>query len=201
MNKNDLKNGMTLILRGEGEKYIVKNKIFGEDKDGCMLELYSDLKTWLQTFDDDLKKINRIDKHSDIMKVLDCDNKVIWERKEIDWTKVPVDTKVLVRNFKEEWVKRYFAEYKDGMFYAFNNGGTSWSTSNKTSWGVSNKTSWRECKLAEEPKEEITVSVKDLYKAFKTMCDLHNCDCCDYDDNYETCEFRWISDNYNITKK
>ena len=194
MNKNDLKNGMTLILRGEGEKYIVKNKIFGEDKDGCMLELYSDLKTWLRTFDDDLKKINRVYKNFDIMKVLDCDNKVIWERDETDWTKVPVDTKVLVRNSMGEWAKRYFAEYKDGIFYAFNNGGTSWSTSNKASW--------RECKLAEEAKEERTVSVKDLYKEFRTMCESHpRCDCCDYDDNYETCEFRWISDNYNITKK
>lgn len=195
MNKNDLKNGMTLILRGEGEKYIVKNKIFGEDKDGCMLELYSDLKTWLRTFDDDLKKINRAYKHFDIMKVLDCDNNVIWEREEVDWTKVPVDTKVLVRNSMGEWYKRYFAEYKDGIFYAFYNGGTSWTTSNKIPW--------RECKLDEEPKKEITVSVEDLFKEFEAMCDLHNCDCdcCDYDDNYETCTFRWISDNYNITKK
>lgn len=195
MNKNDLKNGMTLILRGEGEKYIVKNKIFGEDKDGCMLELYSDLKTWLLTFDDDLKKINRVYKNFDMMKVLDCDNNVIWERKEIDWTKVPVDTKVLVRDSKDgEWYKRYFAEYEDGRFYVFNNGGTSWSISGKTSWG--------ECKLAEEPKEEVTVSGKDSFKAFRTMCESHDCcDCCDYDDSDEKCVFRWISDNYNITRK
>ena len=194
MNKNDLKNGMTLILRGEGEKYIVKNKIFSEDKEGCMLELYSDLKTWLLTFDDDLKKINRVYKHFDIMKVLDCDNNVIWERKEIDWTKVPVNTKVLVRDSKDgEWYKRYFAEYKDGMFYAFYNGGTSWS--------MSGKTSWREYKLAEEPKEEITVSVKDLFKAFEAMCKFNSCSSCDYNSDDETCGFRWISDNYNITKK
>lgn len=194
MNKNDLKNGMTLILRGEGERYLVKNKVFSEDWRGRMVELCSDLKTWLLTFDDDLKKTNRAHEHFDIMKVLDCDNNVIWKREEVDWTKVPVDTKVLVRDFKEgKWCKRYFAEYKDGRFYTFNDGGTSWS--------VSGKTPWREYKLAEEPKEEITVSAKDLFKAFEAMCEPNSCSCCDYNRGDEPCSFRWISDNYNITKK
>ena len=195
MNKSDLKNGMTLILRGGEERYIVKNEIFGKGRDGYTLDLYKDLEGWLKTFDDNLNKIDRGDMYFDIMKVLDCDNNVIWEREEVDWNKIPVDTKVLVRNSKDgEWYKRYFAEYEDGRFYVFNNGGTSWS--------ISGKTSWEECKLAEEPKEEITVSVEDLFKAFRTMCESHDCcDCCDYDDSDEKCVFRWISDNYNITKK
>ena len=79
------------------------------------------------------------------------------------------------------------------MFYTFSMGGTSWS--------MSGKTSWRECKLVEESKEEITVSVKDLYEAFRAVCEPNSCDCCDYDGGDGTCALRWISDNYNITKK
>lgn len=194
MNKNDLKNGMTLILRNYRKRYIINNKVFGDGDDEFTLDLFDDLDDWLDRLDEDLKIKRKGGSEYDVMRILDCDNNVIWKREEVDWTKVPVDTKVLVRNFKEEeWKRRYFAEYKDGMFYAFNNGLTSWSTSNEISW--------REYKLAEEPKEEITVSVKDLCKAFKTMCESHNCNCCDYDGGDGTCEIRWISDNYNITKK
>ena len=190
MNKNDLKNGMIFEMRNKSRFLILNNEIY--HKDICHYEYFEKLHYFLESYNDDMFSMN--DNKYDIMKVLDCDNNVIWERKEIDWTKVPVDTKVLVRDSKkEEWCKRYFAEYKDGIFYTFNNAGTSWSTSNEISW--------REYKLAEEPKEKITVSVKDLCKAFKTMCESHNCNCCDYDGGDGTCEIRWISDNYNITKK
>ena len=39
-------------------------------------------------------------------------------RKIIDWSKVPVDTKILIR-YREDyaWERRYFAEYDDGEIY------------------------------------------------------------------------------------
>lgn len=195
MNKSDLKNGMTLILRNYRKRYIINNKIFGDGDDEFTLDLLGDLDDWLDRLDEDLKIKRKGASEYDIMRVLDCDNNVIWKREEVDWSKIPVDTKVLVRDSKDgEWRKRYFSEYKDGRFYTFDMGGTSWSASNKTSW--------RECKLAEEPKEEVTVSAKDLYKAFRTMCESHpRCDCCDYNYCVETCEFKWILDNYNVTRK
>lgn len=50
--------------------------------------------------------------------------------KEVDWRKVKVDTKVLVKNSEEEkWQPRYFAKYENGRIYAWRNGATSWSTS------------------------------------------------------------------------
>ncbi len=43
----------------------------------------------------------------------------------IDWSKVPVDTKILVRDGKDEgWKRKYFAKYKDGRVYTWTWGKT-----------------------------------------------------------------------------
>lgn len=53
----------------------------------------------------------------------------------IDWNEVPIDTKILVRNYKEnKWKKRYFAKYENGTVYAWYNGGTSYSQSDTIDW-------------------------------------------------------------------
>lgn len=47
---------------------------------------------------------------------------------EIDWSKVPVDTPVLVSNDKDFWYNRYFASVDDeGKPLVFPDGRTSWS--------------------------------------------------------------------------
>ena len=51
-----------------------------------------------------------------------------YEEPEIDWNKVEVDTPILVKDMEyENWRKRYFAEYKDEVVYAWVSGKTSWS--------------------------------------------------------------------------
>lgn len=45
----------------------------------------------------------------------------------IDWTKVAVDTPILVGDDGKEWYKRYFAEFRYGRVYTWDNGATSWS--------------------------------------------------------------------------
>ena len=45
----------------------------------------------------------------------------------IDWSKVTVDTKVLVSDDGKEWSRRHFAKYEDGKVYCFRNGSTSFS--------------------------------------------------------------------------
>lgn len=53
----------------------------------------------------------------------------------IDWSKVTVDTPILVRdNSFSEWGKRYFAKYENGSVYAWSNGTTSWSGDRCTPW-------------------------------------------------------------------
>lgn len=61
---------------------------------------------------------------------------------EVDWSKVEVDTPILVRDYEsQEWEARHFAKYEGGFIYAWDFGRTSWSED-----GV---TDWRYAKLAE----------------------------------------------------
>ena len=63
----------------------------------------------------------------------------------VDWSKVAVDTPILVRDSeKESWRKRYFAKYENGKVYTWLGGATSWSAERS-----SNVTVWKMAKLAE----------------------------------------------------
>lgn len=64
----------------------------------------------------------------------------------VDWSKVEVDTPILVRDNEKnaEWSKRHFAKCEDGVVFAWNNGHTSW-----TSLKVK-PAPWKYAKLAEE---------------------------------------------------
>ena len=63
----------------------------------------------------------------------------------VDWSKVAVDTPILVRDLKEQkWGKRYFAFFEDEKVYAWVGGATSWSDD-----GDKNVLKWEYAKLAE----------------------------------------------------
>lgn len=65
------------------------------------------------------------------------------EEPEVDWSKVEVDTPILVRwHTSSKWCRRYFAKYEDGKIHAWGNGRTSWSTGGVT-------ICWPYAKLAE----------------------------------------------------
>lgn len=71
-----------------------------------------------------------------------------YEEPEVDWSKVPVDTLVRVRDLEsEEWTLRYFKgideEATESRYMAWGNGTTS-----KTAYG--NYTHWRYCELVED---------------------------------------------------
>nr|DAO59284.1 MAG TPA: hypothetical protein [Caudoviricetes sp.] len=63
----------------------------------------------------------------------------------VDWSKVKVDTPVLVSFDGCNWFKKYFAKVQNNTIYTWDNGATSWSVSNKE-YCV---TSWKYAKLAE----------------------------------------------------
>ena len=77
----------------------------------------------------------------------------IWAREEykepeIDWSKVPVDTPIYVRNNENvPWVPRHFAEYKNGEVRAYFEGTTSFTTENQETF------IWEYAKLAQEGAE------------------------------------------------
>lgn len=40
----------------------------------------------------------------------------------VDWSKIPVDAKILVKHDNDKiWTRRHFAKYEDGKVYAWNN--------------------------------------------------------------------------------
>ena len=102
---------------------------------------------YLKDFNDDLshKRVNSI-KILKVYGLSEYENyslkfstryrELLWSiEDEIDWDKVEVDTKVLVRDRPyNEWLKRHFAKYEDGKVYVFNDGRTSWSSRGITHW-------------------------------------------------------------------
>ena len=62
---------------------------------------------------------------------------------ETDWSKVKVDTPVLVRDSEDkDWERFYFAKYENGLVYTWVAGATSWTAKG-------NMYKWRFAKLAE----------------------------------------------------
>ena len=62
----------------------------------------------------------------------------------VDWSKVAVDTPILVRDSKGSvWRNRYFAKYENETVYAWDAGATSWSVDS------GDVTDWKIAKLAE----------------------------------------------------
>lgn len=98
-------------------------------------KLLYDTTTWTVLYTDilgasvTLKNINNYDIKMmyDLSELLDFDFEEI-----IDWSKVAVDTKILVADFtgmdnEIVWMKRHFAKYENGKIYAWCDGLTSFT--------------------------------------------------------------------------
>lgn len=58
-----------------------------------------------------------------------------YEEPETDWSKVEVDTPILVREDEDrEWNRRYFAKYENETIYAWGGGRTSWNETAVVDW-------------------------------------------------------------------
>lgn len=67
-----------------------------------------------------------------------------YKEPEVDWSKVPVDTAVLVSDDGVNWERRYFVRKPaEAMFGVYSNGATSWSADGYVTW-------YRYAKLANE---------------------------------------------------
>ena len=102
---------------------------------GKKYKLLYDTTTWTVLYTDvfdssvTLKDVNNNDIKTmyGLSELLDFDFEEI-----VDWSKVPVDTKILVANFTGNdneiiWWKRHFAKYENGKIYAWCNGATSFT--------------------------------------------------------------------------
>lgn len=62
----------------------------------------------------------------------------------VDWSKVAVDTPILVSLDDETWLCRYFAAFENGIVYTWSSGATSWSVRKREC-----QDAWSFAKLAE----------------------------------------------------
>ena len=72
-----------------------------------------------------------------------------YKEPEVDWSKVEVDTPILVSQTEdedEEWERRHFAKYENGKVYVWSDGCTSWSSEG-------HMVIWNFAKLAESEEE------------------------------------------------
>ena len=70
---------------------------------------------------------------------------------DVDWSKVPVDTKILVSEDGKDWCRRYFAKYEGGIIYAFPDGLSSFTARYKPEYGGYRRVcAWKYAKLYEE---------------------------------------------------
>lgn len=70
----------------------------------------------------------------------------------VDWSKVPVDTPILVNGGDNCWYNRHFAKYEDGKIYAWRDGMTSWSLKSCDDDNIA-YIYWQSAKLADDTNE------------------------------------------------
>ena len=142
--KEDIKPGMLVELSIWGKKEL---RYVTLCKEGMVLVNKKGNHTNLKNFNNYL--INCLFDEIEITKVYDLNEyafsslefstenrDLLWSIEDkVDWNKVEVDTKVLVRNKTDDnWLKRYFAKYEDGKVYVFKNGRTNWNNEGITHW-------------------------------------------------------------------
>lgn len=121
---SDLKNGMVVEYRNGSKRFYKDNSLY--DNNGY-LQKYS------VSNDYDKNLTDKFNPEHDIVKIYEdfkglANNGLIWERKEIDWSKVEVDTPLMVKFSSldnDEDIPRHFAKYEHGKIYVWSDGRTS----------------------------------------------------------------------------
>lgn len=67
------------------------------------------------------------------------------KKEEVDWSKVPIDTQVIVSDDNENWYRRHFAYYRGERILVFRSGLTSWTIND-----LSEVSGWKYGKLLED---------------------------------------------------
>lgn len=182
MKKSDLINGTIVVFRHGGESLVVDNNLISRD---------FNFSRTLDDFNEDLT--NKVNSLHDIVKIIKIGtpNHILWERKEIDWSKVPFGTKVICWDFDGETPH-------EGRFIRYRG----YESIHKFEVLVEDDIDicWKYCKLVEEPEREVTYKeLENKYNDFEDV-ECEECGCCKYKES-NVCEFAWILNNYNVTRK
>lgn len=195
MNKSDLKDGMILKLRDNN----VYSLLHGYLLELSLNDTYKIIAS-IDDYDDEFINCNvSLDDSSvlDIIKIYDKDLKLLlWERKEVDWSKVPFGTKVVC------WNEDDTVEY-EGKFLEYDEKQILY----KYQVYVKGYTEhlYKYCKLEEDQKEEVTYN--GMMKSIDKICDKNYkknktcCGCIAFNSN-GLCNRSVIADaNFTITRK
>lgn len=193
MKKNELKDGMLLELR-DGDRFILVNNLM-------LGNTWYDLNSYNSDLTDacnrkyDIVKIYEIFAGYSINHILIPNTvdgiKLLWERKEVDWSKVAFGTKVKVWDFVGD-------EICEGKFIRCNDSEDLY----KFDVFVEDEESmsWRNCELIEDADKEIP-TYGEIDIKFENYCrgQVDGCSKCEI--RAENCEIEYILKNYNVTKK
>lgn len=195
MKKSDLKDGMIVQIRYKDSKRPIFHNFILLEKNGECKSIGN-----LNDYADDLTHLKEPDR--DIMKVYDCKNQLLWERDEIDWSKVECGTDVIVKDagcdkYTDRW---YAAKYIKKLEYPRND-----FKNFVHQVLIDNKIEvFAECRLIKKVVED-PVTVEELYNKFDEKCCEYSLGCgyCDYqkDLRYKNCKWAWLLAHYNVTRK
>lgn len=98
------------------EKY--RDEIMELNTNEDVLKFYNDIGCY--------NEIHATSGRAEILKTI-CWMMSEYKEPEVNWSKVEVDTPILVSGDNKSWRKRHFAKYENDMVYAWDSGTTSWS--------------------------------------------------------------------------
>lgn len=188
MKKSDLKDGMIVELRNGDMCIVIGDRLLD-------LTTYIDLVSYNDnlTCTDTEFDVIRVYENKDMCGLDDKCNierlNLIWERKEVDWSKVPLGTKVRV------WDEETYGEKFEGKFleYAPEHDEYPFRVYTKEDKDIG---LWGNCELIEEP-----VTYDELKEAFNNYCAGRRCTDCKYETNTYASRDNYMLQNYNVTRK
>jgi hypothetical protein len=138
--KDDLKSGMVVEYKDGDRRLIAGDLVIGEITYALLSDGYNDDLTSKHADYLNIIKVYNPQPGS-LKEVLYTKDNLIWEReKEFDWSKVEIDTKILVSEDNKKWEKRHYHCFSDGIVYSYEAGRSSYTTE-----GISN--GWKYAKL------------------------------------------------------
>lgn len=132
MEKKDLKNGMVVMNREHKMFVVVDDWLISDNEYSYLSDYNEDLKSASDRYE--YPELDIIEIYQPEISGFDLIFEVcrstqpIWKRSEVDWSKIEVDTKIEIKSPTNGiWCKRYFAKYKDGYIYYWDNKRTSFT--------------------------------------------------------------------------
>lgn len=181
MNKRDLRDGMMLKLRNNNIYSLLHGNLL-ELKVNNNYKIIASMHDYNDKFEN--CNINLDDPSIlDVTNIYDKDLELLWEREEVDWSKVPFGTKVVCWNDDNRKYEGKFLGYDANGIHKY-----------IIFVDVEHITDWKNCELVEELTE---VTEDEIYEKYDEYVYSSECK----EDGFPKSVGEFILENYNITRK